>query len=477
MARLFDAADPSRAYYGTDARVHTILIGCVLAALVLHRRPRTRLAGAAVQATGVVALIGVIVAYVTVSDRGAWLYRGGSVVFALAVAAVVLAASQDDGVLVRVLGVGPARVIGRMSYGIYLWHWPVIVWMTPARLHLDGAALTAARLAVTLGAATLSYHFLEMPIRRGAWRGRWGLVAVPATIGAVCAALILATAGGAPVPAYLGGAHGMSFAMPCPVASEPERAAAVAAVGARAIARPAHAPARLLVVGDSVACSLGVGLEVTRPSATRIADASVIGCGAVAGRVVSPVLRTPRYQERCERYVDAAIRRGGRALGGTPDAVLIVSTWERFDLATSHGVLRAGTKRWEDELRRRYDRMVGRFVAEGAQVFVAMPAPSTEGSFGGVAVTHDATLDTAMLRLDDFLERYVARRGGSVTALDLTTLVCPGGPPCAPVVHRARLRPVDGTHFGPEGAVRVATWMWDRVERATVASPSQRAGR
>ena len=477
MAHLFDGDDPSRAYYGTDARVHTILIGCLLAVLVLHRRPRTRVAGAVVQGVGVVALVGVVLAYATVSDRGAWLYRGGSVVFAVAVAAVVLAAAQDEGVLVRVLGVGPARVIGRMSYGIYLWHWPVIVWMTPARVHLDGTALTAARLATTLGVATLSYHLLEMPIRRGALRGRWTVVAVPATVGAVCTAVVLATAGGAPAPAYLGGAHGMALAMPCPVASASERAAAVAASGRRTVRAADGAPARVLMVGDSVACSLGVGLDVTRPGTTRIADASVIGCGAVAGRVVSTALRTPAHQERCDGYVAAALRRGRRALGGAPDAVVIVSTWERFDLATRHGVLRAGTKGWEDELRRRYDRRVRGFIASGAHVFLALPAPSTRGSFAGVAVMHEASLDTAMLRLDDFLVRYAARHADSVSTLDLSRLVCPGGPPCDPVVHGERPRPIDGTHFGPEGAVRVATWMWNHMGRDAEPVAPQRAGR
>jgi hypothetical protein len=430
----------------------------------------------AVQAVGAVALVGVGCAFATVSDRGAWLYHGGSALFAIAVALVVLAAAQDRGPLVAVLGVAPARALGRISYGVYLWHWPVIVWMTPATVHLDGLALMAARLAMTLVAATLSYHLLEMPIRRGGFRGWRGVALAPVAVGLTLVAVVLATAGATVRPNYLGGGGDMSFAMPCPEPSAAERDAAQSAAGAPVV-RAVDAPRRVLLLGDSVACSLRVGLEATRPGSTVVADASVIGCGVVAGRVVSESMRVPRYQQRCSRYATESYRAGVRALGGAPDAVVLLSTWERFDLVVGRHTLRAGTKAWEAELARRLDARVRALRRTGAHVFLALPAPSTEGTFVGHTLRSNRALDLAMLRLDDFLDRYARRHEGEVSTIDLVAKVCPGGPPCRPVVDGQRLRPFDGTHFGPEGAVRVATWLWGRVGVSAEPTATQHAGR
>ena len=477
MVRLYDSTDPSRAYYGTDARMHTILIGCLLAVVVVHWRPRGRLAAGVLQAVGALSLVGVLVAYATVSDRSAWFYRGGSVVFAVAVAAVVWAAAQESGPLVRVLGVAPARALGRISYGVYLWHWPIIVWLTPANTHLDGPALAGLRLAVTLVAATLSYHLLEMPFRRPAFGGWRAGLAVPAVVGATAVAVVLGTTGSAVRPNYLGGGGRMSFAMPCPEPSPAERAAAANAASAVTVRHRARLPRRVLVLGDSVACSLRVGFEATRPGPVRVVDGSVIGCGVVSGRVVSESMRIPRYQRRCDRYAAESLRAGVRALGGAPDAVVLLSTWERFDLVVRGRTLRAGSKDWEAELGRRLDRRVDGLARLGAHVLLTLPAPSTEGEFAGRVMRSSRSLDLAMLRLRDFLSRYAARRPRAVSTVDLAALVCPAGPPCRPVVDGRRLRPTDGTHFDPAGAVQVASWFWDRVGRSATDGPGERAGR
>ena len=187
-------------------------------------------------------------------------------------------------------------------------------------------------------------------------------------------------------------------------------------------------------------------------------------------------MRVPRHQRRCDRYAAASLRSGVRALGGEPDAVVLLSTWERFDLVVGGRTLRAGTKEWESELTQRLDRRVDSFGQLGARVFLALPAPSTAGNFGGRIVRSDHALDQAMLRLGDFLTRYAQRRSGTVSTLDLSALVCPGGPPCRPVVDGRRLRPADGTHFDPAGAVRVASWLWERVGRS-IEPVGERAGR
>ena len=102
------------------------------------------------------------------SERTDALYQGG---FLLAALAVVggdrVGGAARRGVLGAVLSLAPLRWVGRISYGLYLWHWPVYLTLTGTRTGLDGIALLALRLAVSVAFATLSYYLLELPIRAG----------------------------------------------------------------------------------------------------------------------------------------------------------------------------------------------------------------------------------------------------------------------------------------------------------------------
>src|SRR4029453_12742911 len=86
--------DPSRAYYGTDARAHTVLVGAVLALVLTRRRPERRGSVIALHTAGVIAAAACAWAWVSASDQGSGLYRGGSFVFAIAVAFVIASAGH-----------------------------------------------------------------------------------------------------------------------------------------------------------------------------------------------------------------------------------------------------------------------------------------------------------------------------------------------------------------------------------------------
>ena len=167
MALLFDAHDPSRVYYGTDTRAQALLVGAVLALLVMRprRRPRQSRATAGMVGLEVVGIIAVVYLgwlWTHVADTSTWMYSGGFLVEAVAVAALIVAATRPySPILGPLLSIAPLRAIGRISYGVYLWHWPVYVYLTPARTGLDDGALLFVRLAATFGLAVLSYRLIE----------------------------------------------------------------------------------------------------------------------------------------------------------------------------------------------------------------------------------------------------------------------------------------------------------------------------
>ena len=82
---------------------------------------------------GPLALVAMFVVWSRLSDSSSTYYRGGSALFAVGVA-VVISAAMVGGPVRSLLAFGPLPWIGRLSYGLYLWHWPIIVWLVPTRV-------------------------------------------------------------------------------------------------------------------------------------------------------------------------------------------------------------------------------------------------------------------------------------------------------------------------------------------------------
>ncbi len=131
------------------------------------------------------------------SERTDALYQGGFLFAALAVSAVIVSVVQPDrGVLGRFLSVSPLRWVGRISYGLYLWHWPVYLTLTEQRTGLDGFWLLAVRIAVSVAFAALSFYALERPIRAGTFRLPKPQIIALTAVCALVAAVFVTTAGG-----------------------------------------------------------------------------------------------------------------------------------------------------------------------------------------------------------------------------------------------------------------------------------------
>ncbi|MDI4646070.1 acyltransferase family protein [Cohnella hashimotonis] len=188
MAVLYvPGEDPSRIYYGTDTRAFGLLLGAALALVWPSGRLSTglsRRSRAGLDAIGIAALAAVLLMIRCTSEYDSFLYRGGLVLLSLCAAALVAVLAHPDSRFGAWLGCGPMRWIGKRSYGIYLWHYPVIV-LSEKQVNTDGPEplRIALQLAVSVILAALSYRFVENPIRRrGLAAVREGALAVAASL-------------------------------------------------------------------------------------------------------------------------------------------------------------------------------------------------------------------------------------------------------------------------------------------------------
>ena len=147
------------AYYATWARASEVMSGAVLAVLLTRRRAPDWWRWLAPLALVVMA----IAVALTPAGRG-WAFSGGLPLFGV-LSAMLVAGLQVPGRSVRVLAWAPLVWVGRLSYGIYLFHWPLFLVLDAHRTHLHGVSLTVVRLAATVVAASISYYLLENPVR------------------------------------------------------------------------------------------------------------------------------------------------------------------------------------------------------------------------------------------------------------------------------------------------------------------------
>lgn len=181
MALLYQpGADPNRVYYGTDTRAFELLLGAALAFVWPSRRLSATVAGsqrAWLEASGIAGLVGIAVLVAVTDEYHAFIYRGGLVLLSLATVAAIASLAHPATTVGRVLGAAPLRWLGVRSYGVYLWHYPVIVLTTPL---VDTAGAHVVRDTLQIGAtlliAELSWRFIESPIRRQGFGSVFGWV-------------------------------------------------------------------------------------------------------------------------------------------------------------------------------------------------------------------------------------------------------------------------------------------------------------
>jgi peptidoglycan/LPS O-acetylase OafA/YrhL len=446
MLLLFEpGTDPARVYYGTDTRAQSLLVGAALALLlVLHGPLRSKLARRALAGAAIVAAAGTLWTWSATNDVATELYQGGFLVRAIAVA-VVIAAVVQPGTwpMKRALAWAPLRWIGMISYGLYLFHWPIYLWLTGSRTGLHGPALLAVRVTVTFAAAIASYYLVERPVRIGALTTRrlWVLGGVCVVTIAGCTTLVTAGA-------------------PQGVGIDPRVASSADSFKPHAPVQAAAAPpetTRILVLGDSVAWSLRSLTDPQFQSSHNVVidDESYWMCSLGLapyrwnnGRVLSDWGPACDWQARMPAIVNSF----------QPQvAVAMFGPWEVFDKVVDGHLLEVGTPQhdaWYQGVLSRAAEVLG---SRGALVvFVTSPSFERDESVH-MNEPWGPSNKWRVDHINDLVRAFVAAHPVTTRLIEFGQYVCPSSP-CRQEIDGVTLRS-DGVHFDQASQRQIADWL------------------
>ena len=460
VAAILLASDETvnRVYFGTDTRVQALLVGAAAAALLVRdwsvltaggtliRTRWRRWAAGALSVLGLV-MLAALAHYATGSPRN---FRAGLLIVVAVAAVLVVApvALDQGGPVARVLAWRPLVWLGAISYGVYLWHWPIFLAINGELTGWSGWPLFAVRCAATLVVATGSWWLLEQPIRR------WRPVIVPmlplagATAATAAAVTMLVLPVGAK-PADMPMGPGVdSAALVSPeVPVEVKSPSGQLAPGTK----------RVAVFGDSVAWTLMRYLPPT-PGLT-FTNYTTIGCGVARGGPYRYAGETLNQKPECDAWPS---RWSQRINHDRPDVVLlIIGRWEVVDRVNEGHWTHIGDDAYDAYLRGELQRALDVLASTGAHVIVTTEPYNRRGerADGSLYPEDQAT------RADHWntLLRNVIGKRPNVTLLDLNKKLCPDGY-FTNKVDGIKMR-IDGVHPTPEAVKWLTPWLTEALRR------------
>jgi peptidoglycan/LPS O-acetylase OafA/YrhL len=449
--------DPSRAYLGSDSHAMGLLVGVALGILAGAGRPweamtarlRSNARGARVAgAIGLSSLLAILVTMGVVDGNTYDLYRGGFLVFALLCGAVVAVVVMLPATRVAQMLRAPWLVaVGLRSYSLYLWHWPVRVFISPSS-GIEGAALFVVRSVLSIALAEMSYRLVERPFRFGVVAKRWrsrGAVGYFAVITAVAMILVTTVAD--------------------PVALPPSDLAHAAAAAQRRAPTTVHrpdsvAPRRVDIFGDSTALVFGIaGADLAQELNITVGGDARLGCGIVPvdhesqGHEVDNPKECDGWQARWA----ATLRHDRHAV-----VALMTGAWDILDQRTSAGVVKFGTRQWADLVTLSLRGALEVLAADGRTVqLFEVPCYGVADANFPLPERADPKRIAALNRI--FAD--VAHEMPHVEIVPWRTLVCPGGQRVE-VLDGVRLWKSDHVHLTEAGGVLVWKWWLARLRAA-----------
>ena len=450
-------AGVSRLYYGTDVRAQELMVGCVLAVLLpaLARRvdgrsgvPRRIVLAAGLAGAGFLGW-----ALHAVSGQGSFLYEGGFLAVASGTAALVaLVVLLPASVPARLVSLPPVRYVGRISYGLYLYHWPIFLALDHAHTGLSGLSLLAVRLGSTALVSVTSFHVIEEPIRSGRiLRGRPAWLAAPVTGLVAAGTLVVATT--APAAAS--------------VASAPPSARVLLGPAPHSAA-PAPGTPRVhaLMLGDSLAWTFANGLAVESAGwGVSIENLAQLGCDldplstvSIMGQSTNAAQGCAQWQTKWPQVISA----------DNPDVVgLLVGRWEVSDRLIDGRWVTVGDPSWDSRLTGLLNQAVDVLSARGARVvlftlpYIQQNTEQPDGQPWPQNVPARTDTFNALLR------KVADAHPGVASVIDLNRMLSPGH--YTDTVDGVVVRSSDREHISLQGGELVRSTVLPEIQRLGVA--------
>jgi peptidoglycan/LPS O-acetylase OafA/YrhL len=411
-------------YLSTFTRSSGLLLGAAVALLWRPwRKTSTRfvLARSMVAdalAIGSIAVIGYLMATVHVAD--ARLYQGGLAATTIASAVIVAVVMRPNGLLMkRFFSHNLFAEIGRRSYGLYLWHWPIFV-VAHARDSIDRLAIA---LAATIIINEFVYQYVEIPTRQGAlgnwWRNRPQLSAMHRRLPIFVAAVVVASLGITGVKVVGIQARDLSvdtsnakveFAVPTTVANASTNSTPSVSGSSTTSTTIATLPRKLVIVGDSQARSLAVNKPSGIKKTFVITDGSIDGCG-VYNKGVGVGGTNGNFRRNfanCVGFEKSWAKSARKAKADV--ALVVIGAWEVLDLKFGSSTLVFNTPAADAMFRSQVRVGVNALRATGATVaLLEVPCMRPVTSKGGpVPALPQRGDDTRTGHLNDLLREIAA---------------------------------------------------------------------
>ncbi len=454
MLAVYDVDHTSRAYFGTDTRAVAILVGAAFAMAREGRSITSRMVRA-LDVVGLLSILGLGVAWVKLDGQDPFLYRGGF--WITEVAALVLiacATAPTESLIARALSWRPLARLGTISYGVYLWHWPIDCVLTLDRVHVAPITLNLLRVALTLAIALVSERLLERPIRANGLPIRYPIIVTLLTFAAAALLVVRATrlppqpllTTGAPLPVPpLALAYG-HLTWPGPFSVDSHTLPAAKDLPPNTL--------RVLVLGDSVAQKLGLALRYRQEDAGAfVAERGVGNCSILQSLTVSHLGNDkpadPSSGCAADWVKDVAEVR--------PDVTFIVLGGAYFAKMTIDGKAEFSCDRgWHDAYRARLESLIDGMGQDAGRVMIMLaPYPMDRWRYEHVPE-----------RVDCFntIAREVALTKNADT-IDVMGHLCPT-PACNRISEGEPIRP-DGLHPDGRGAEELSRWTLTEIRKLT----------
>lgn len=167
---LFDITNVNRVYYGTDTRAFALLVGVVGALFYPISKMSIKASEKISKQFSLISVIGIII-FVTlmffITEYSKFLYYGGFLLFSILFLIIIITSGQQGTYTSMALSFKPLVFIGKISYSLYLWHFPILVFTTPvSEINNSNLFFNVLRLILVFIVAYASYKFVEMPIRK-----------------------------------------------------------------------------------------------------------------------------------------------------------------------------------------------------------------------------------------------------------------------------------------------------------------------